>query len=95
MFASVIEFQMLPGKMEDAAEFAGSLRSQLEQLDGLKQFITIDRGNDKALTLVIYESQAQWEAAGPKAQEILGKMAELVAAPPNREGCEVTVNEVF
>ncbi len=95
MFTSVIEFQILPGKMEEAIEFAGSLGSELEQIDGLKQFITIDRGNDRALSLVIYESQAQWEAAGPRAQEILGRMAGLVAAPPNREGCEVPVNQTF
>ena len=95
MFASVIAFQFQPGKTEEAIELAGSLRSELEQLDGLKPFIPINRGNDRGLSIVIYESQARWEAAGPRAQEILGRMASLVAAPPSREGCDVPVNDVF
>ena len=95
MYASVIELQFKPGKIEEALELARSLRSELAGLDGIKQFITIDRGDDSSLAVVIYGSQAQWEAAAPRAQEILGRMADLVAAPPVRAGGDVYVNEMF
>ena len=39
----------------------------------LRQFIVIDKGNDAILVLAIYDSQAQQEAAGTKAQELLGR----------------------
>jgi heme-degrading monooxygenase HmoA len=95
MFASVLDIQFQAGKMDEVIEIVSSLRPDLEQVDGLKQFITINRGNDRGLAIVIYESQAHQESAGPKSQEILGRLAPLMAGPPNREGCEVVVNEVF
>ncbi len=95
MYASVVEIQLKPGKMDEATEIARAMRPDLEQLNGLKQFIVIDHCHDKFLAVVIYEGKADREAATPKAQELLGRLAELVAAPPERMGCEVTVNEVF
>ena len=38
---------------------------------------------------------AQQEAAGPKAQEPLGRMGALYAATPERNGGEVKVNEHY
>ena len=95
MYTSFIEFQVKPGEMAETTEIAGAMRSDLEQIDGLKQFIVIDKGDDAALALVLYESQAQWEAAGPKAKELLGRLAERYGAAPFRKGCEVTINETF
>ena len=95
MYASVVEIQLKPGKMGEATEIARAMRPDLEQINGLKQFIVIDHCHDKLLAVVIYEGKADREAATPKAQELLGRLAELAAAPPERMGCEVTVNEVF
>ena len=95
MYASVVEIQLKPGKMDEATEIARAMRPDLEQLNGLKQFVVIDHCHDKLLAVVIYEGKADQEAATPKAQEIIGRLAELVAGPPERMGCEVIVNEVF
>ena len=95
MYASVIGIQLKPGKMDEATEIARAMRPDLKQLNGLKQFVVIDHCHDKLLAVVIYEGKADQEAATPKAQEIIGRLAELVAAPPERMGCEVIVNEVF
>lgn len=95
MFASVLEFRFKPEALDQGIEFARSLRPELEQLDGLKQFIVIKTGEDTQLGIVIYESQAQQEAATPRAREIMGRMADMLAAPPERKGCEVVVNEVI
>ena len=95
MYASVVEIQLKAGKMDEATEIARAMRPDLEQLNGLKQFIVIDHCHDKLLAVVIYEGKADQEAATPKAQELLGRFAELAAALPESMGCEVTVNEVF
>ena len=95
MYSSVLEIQLKPGKMDEATEIVSAMRPELEQINGLKQFVAIDHCHDKFLAVVIYEGKADQEAATPKAQEIIGRLAELVAAPPERMGCEVIVNEVF
>ena len=95
MYASVIEFQFKPGMTEAAIEHVLGLRSRLGQIDGLNQIITIDRGDDRATGVVIYDSEAQREAAAPQAQEVLAGMAEFLAAPPDRQGFEISLNEKF
>ncbi len=95
MYASVVEIQLKPGKMDEATEMVRAMRPDLEQFNGLKQLVVIDQCHDKLLAVVIYEGMSDQEAATPKAQELLGRLAELWAAPPERMGCAVTVNEVF
>ncbi len=68
---------------------------ELGQVAGIKQLITLDMGDDKGLSVVIYESEADREAAQPIAQEILGRWADLYAAAPTRQGAEVLINESF
>ena len=55
----------------------------------------MDRGDDRALVVAIYDTEQHQSAAGPIAQQLLGRMASLMAAPPNREACEVIVHEAF
>ncbi len=95
MYASVVEIQLKPGKMDEATEMVRAMRPDLEQFNGLKQLVVIDHCHDKLLAVVIYEGKADQEAATPTAQELIGRLAELAAAPPVRMGCAVTVNEVF
>ncbi len=95
MYARVVEIQLKPGKMDEATAIAREMRSELGQIDGLEQFIAIDHCHDRFLAVVIYESKADQEAATPKARELIGRFADLWAAPPERMGCDVTVNEVF
>ncbi len=56
MYASVVEIQLKPGKMDEATEIARAMRPDLEQINGLKQFVVIDHCDDKILTVVIYKS---------------------------------------
>ena len=95
MYASVIEFHFKPGSIQAAMDHARALRPQLEQVDGLNQIISIDRGGDRGTTIVIYDSKAQREAAADKAQAILAGMAEFLAAPPDRQGFEILMNDKF
>ncbi len=95
MFASVIEIQLKPGTLDEAVDITRAALPEMREVPGLKQLISIDKCNDQGLVIAIYESQAAQEAATPKAQEILGRIAGLAAAPPQRMGCEVNINEQF
>ncbi len=93
MFASVIDVQLKPGTLDEAMGITRAALPEMREIPGLKQIISIDKGNDQGLVIAIYESQAAQEAAAPKAQEVLGRIAGLAAAPPQRLGCEVLINE--
>ena len=95
LFASVIEIQLQPGKTEELTTIAREMKPDLEQIAGLKQFILIDRRQDKALAVSFYQSRAHQEAATQKAQELLGRWSHLVTVPPQRLGCKIIVNELF
>ena len=95
MYTSIIEIQLQPGKMDEAKEMSEAMAPELGQIDGCRQFIVIDKGDDAALVLAIYDSQEQQAAAAPKAQELLSRVAVLATAAAEREGGEVLVNATF
>ena len=86
--------QLKPGKMAEAVEMTKELESELGQM-GMKQFIIADKGDGSSFVLATYDSAEAQEAAGPKAAEILGRLAGLVAAPPVRKQIEIPINFVF
>jgi hypothetical protein len=94
MYASYIEMQLKPGTMADAIEMAKQMEADLGQM-GMKQFIIVDRGNDSSTLVALYDSAEDQEAAGPKAAELLGRLADFMAAPPDRKQVEVPINFIF
>ena len=94
MYASYIEMQLKPGKMADAIEMAKQMEADLGQM-GMKQFIIVDRGNDSSTLVALYDTAEDQEAAGPKAAELLGRLADFMAAPPERKQVEVPINFIF
>ena len=94
MYASYIDMQIKPGKTADAMEMARQMEAELGQL-GMKQFIITDKGNDSSTLLALYDTAEEQEAAGPKAAELLGRLADLFAAPPERRQVEVPINFTF
>ena len=95
MYASVIEGKAKPGMTDALVAAVRERLPKIAQLAGVKQLVSVDLGNDEGLTLVIYESQEAQEAATPRATELLGGLGEFYAAPPNRRGCMVLLNEAF
>ena len=94
MYASYIEMQLKPGTMADAIEMAKQMEADLGQM-GMKQFIIVDRGNDSSTLVALYDTAQAYYAAGPKAAELLGRLADLMAAPPDRKQVEVPINFIF
>ena len=83
-----------PENLEQAKAQATAMLPEYQKL-GCKQFILVDRGNDSFTVIAIYESQAKQEEATPKAQELLGTLAEMMKTPPERKGAEIIINEVY
>ena len=94
MYASYIEVQFKPGKTAEAMEMARQMKSELGQM-GMKQFSVADKVDDSSTLLALYDTAEDQEAAGPKAAELLGRLADLFAAPPERKQVEVPINFSF
>ena len=95
MYASYIEMQLKPGKMAEAIEMIERVESELQFVDGLKQFIVVDKGNDNSTVLALYDTAENQEAAGPKSAEIVSRFMDMIAAPPDRKQVEVPINFIF
>ncbi len=92
MYATVMETQFKPGTQDEAVALTNDLvREMADRVQGLKSFIALDRGGDRATVIAVYDTKENWEAAAPVAQEIMGKLGGLLSAMPERTGCEVTI----
>jgi len=94
MYASYIEMQLKPGKMAEAIEMTKQMEADLGQM-GMKQFIIVDKGDDSSTLIALYDTAQAYYAAGPKAAELLGRLADFMAAPPERKQVEVPINFIF
>ena len=94
MYASYIELQHKPGKTAGEINMTKQIDADLGQM-GMKQFIIVDKGDDSSTLVAIYDTAEDQEAAGPKAAELLGRLADLMAAPPDRKQVEVPINFIF
>ena len=94
MYASYIEFQYKPEKTAEAIEMTKQMEADLGQM-GMKQFIIVDKGDDSSTLVALYDTAEDQEAAGPKAAELLGRLAIFMAGPPERKQVEVPINFIF
>ncbi|MDA9976119.1 hypothetical protein N9F34_04820 [Alphaproteobacteria bacterium] len=94
MFASFIEMKLKPGKMAEAVLMTKTMQADLKAM-GMKQMIVVDKGNDNAMLLAIYETAQAQESATPKAKEIIGKLGVLFESPPARMQVKVPINFNF
>ena len=94
MYASYIDFQHKPGKTVEAIEMAKQMETDLRQM-GMKQFIIVDKGDDSSTLIALYDTAQAYYAAGPKAAELLGRLAVFMTAPPERKQVDVPINFIF
>ena len=90
MYATVMEMQFKPGTQDEATALTDELVNELAgQVQGLKSFIALDRGDNRGTVIAVYDTKENWEAAAPVAQQILGRLGGFLSAMPERAGCEV------
>ena len=95
MYASHVEVQLQSGKTVEAIQRTKDLIPKIGEIPKIKRFMVLDKGDDKALFIAFYDTAEDQEAAGPKAAELLGRLADLMAAPPDRKQLEVPINFIF
>jgi len=96
MYASVIEGKFIAEKRDEAIALMDGLIEELSsKVEGLRGIMVLDRGNDISTTVAVYDTKANFEAAAPIAQEVLGKLAPYLAEMPQRAGCEVLYGKRF
>lgn len=96
MYATVIEIDMKPDSKDEAIEKSGELMDEFSsKVEGIRGFMLLDRGDNKATAIVVYESKENWEAATSASAEILGQLAPYMAGVPERTGCEVMLAKRF
>jgi len=93
-FSIGIDMVFKAAMMKNAIEIAEKMRPEFSDL-GCNQFLMINKGNDKAIILAIYESEEKQQTALPKAQELLGKLKDIYASMQERQGGNVIINEVY
>jgi hypothetical protein len=81
--------------MAEAMKMMRQVEAELRQVDGLKQFIIVDRGNDSSTVLALYDTAEDQEATGPKSAEIVSRFMDVIAAPPDRKQVEGPINFIF
>ena len=95
MYASHVEVQVQSGKMAEAIQRSKNLLDKVNEIPNIRRFMVLDKGNDKALFLAFYDTAEDQVAATPKAQEVIGLLADLAAAPPERIQVEVAIDHTY
>ena len=95
MYASYNEVHLKSGKTAEAIEITKDLIPQIGEIPRIKRFMLIDKGDDKALFIAFYDTAEDQVAATPKAQEVIGILADLAAAPPERVQVEVAIDHTY
>ena len=95
MYASHVEVQIQPGKTAEAIQRTKDLINEIGEIPKIKRFMVLDKGDDKALFIAFYDNAEDQVAATPKAQEVIGLLADLAAAPPERVQVEVAIDHSY
>ena len=95
MYAAHVEVQIQSGKTAEAIQRVKDMTADIGTIPNIKRFMLIDKGDDKALFFAFYDSAEDQERATPKAQELLGALADLMAEPPERVQVEVAIEHTY
>ncbi len=95
MYARVVNVQFQPGKLDEANRIVNeSIVPVLKEQKGFKnQFLLTQQDTGKAISINLWETEADLTAfeTSPLYREVLGKLADVLAAPPAGEVYEVSI----
>ena len=77
--------QIKPGKKNEVDEFIEQRIEQISSIEGLRNWGFMYTSETEITVIAVYENKTNAENATPHVNTILGDVAPLVAAPPNRE----------
>ena len=85
MYCSVIDIEVEPGTGAQAEQITNSLIPERAKRE-CNQFILADKGDNPFTVIPIFYGQAKQETATPKAQGLLGRLADIMKTPAEQEG---------
>ena len=89
-FFKITETRYDPEKKDDINAFMESKRAEIEAISGLEAVRVIDTDEGKSTLFARYKDEASASAAESTVQSLLGDLAPLMTAPPNRKGGPLT-----
>lgn len=85
MYYRITNVSYKPGSRDAIFAHADSVRDQLSALVGLQSLNTVETGEGSMLLVAVYDNQANAEAGGKVAQQVLGGMAQHFTAMPTQQ----------
>ena len=75
-------FSYDPAREGEVIALADSIRDQMRAIDGLQSACSVRIAEGKSVTIGVYDNAESATAAQPKVGELLGRLAEILNAPP-------------
>ena len=75
-------FSYDPAREGEVIALANSIRDQMKAIDGLQSACSVRIAEGKSVTIGVYDTAESAVAAQPKVGELLGRLADLLNAPP-------------
>ena len=95
MHARITRVQVAVDKIEEARAKVAGLLPEIRSIPGLKEFINVVNDDGGGVTIALYNSKEELEAATPRVSEILSGLAGLFTSAPTSEAYEVDTHEVI
>ena len=90
MYARITTAAIYPEKIDEVLSTMEEVRSQVEDIAGLTYwFTTVDRGSGEGVTIAIYDTKENADAAASNAQKIRDGFSEFFLKPPDVNEYEV------
>ena len=75
-------FSYDPAREGEIIALADSIRDEMRAIDGLQSASSVRIAEGKSVTIGVYDTAESAAAAQPKGGELLGRLADVVNAPP-------------
>ncbi len=96
MYASVVETTMAADKRDEALAVAADLMDQLSaKVEGMQSYVVLDLGGNKSMSVLLYDTKENFEAATEASQEILSKLGPYLVDAKGRIGCDVVLSKRY
>lgn len=89
MYARISKIRIREGNYDAALAFRDSILPEMRAIRGLKHWLGFTGDDGEFIVITVYESEADAEAALPKALKVWGRMADMLEGPPEVGSYEV------
>jgi len=83
MYVRLTNYQVDPAHLDDLNARLDGIKLKLKQLPGVIDIYTAWRNNGEGVTMAVYASQADAEAATPHVKDIWSELSNLLTSPPS------------